>query len=88
MRAAVLVLGLVLLALGERALAMLVLLGRLLSFGEVAVRVLPFLHEDHSTQSNVRVTAFFHCAYSRSISEASIWGVHSLSLPQFFRRSS
>ena len=42
----------------------------------------------YSTQSNVLVTAFFHPAYSRSRWAASIGGVHSLSLPQFARRSS
>ena len=41
-----------------------------------------------STQSKVRVTAFFHWAYSLSRRPASICGVHSLSLTQFSRRSS
>ena len=40
------------------------------------------------TQSKVLVTAFFHWAYSASISSAPIFGVHSASLPQFWRRSS
>src|SRR5438874_5780498 len=42
----------------------------------------------YSTQSNVRVTAFFQNRYSLSRSAASILGVHSLSLPQLARRSS
>src|SRR5438874_3927603 len=42
----------------------------------------------YSTQSNVRVTAFFQSAYSLSRSAASIRGCHSLSLPQLARRSS
>ncbi len=41
-----------------------------------------------SIQSKVRVTAFFHMAYSLATFSESIWGVHSLSLPQFARRSS
>ena len=41
-----------------------------------------------STQSNVRVTAFFHCAYSCATVALSIFGVHSASLPQLERRSS
>ena len=46
------------------------------------------LDERHSAQSKVRVTAFFQSAYSRSTSALSMLGVHSLSLPQFSRRSS
>src|SRR5213592_4453695 len=45
-----------------------------------------FVYE--STQSKVRVTAFFQSAYSLSRSAGSIWGCHSLSLPQLARRSS
>ena len=41
-----------------------------------------------STQSKVRVTAFFQRLYSRSRVASSIDGVHSLSLAQFARRSS
>ena len=44
--------------------------------------------ERHSAQSKVRVTAFFQSAYSWSTLALSICGVHSLSLPQFSRRSS
>src|SRR6266568_4766798 len=80
----------------------LVLLVRLLTLGEVAVLLVfhgVLLHRGsqegghpqcvgHSTQSNVRVTAFFQSAYSLSRSAASIRGCHSLSLPQLARRSS
>ena len=93
---------LVLLALGERSLVMLVLLVRLLPGREVTVPVRSFVshgvlpspfglvraRERHSTQSNVRVTAFFHRPYPLSRSAASIRGCHSLSFPQFARRSS
>ncbi len=41
-----------------------------------------------STQSKVRVTAFFQSLYSRSRVASSIDGVHSLSFAQFARRSS
>ena len=41
-----------------------------------------------STQSNVLVTAFFHCAYSFATVALSIEGFHSASLPQLERRSS
>src|ERR1019366_5081223 len=44
--------------------------------------------ERHSAQSKVRVTAFFQSAYSWSTVAFSMCGVHSLSLPQFSRRSS
>src|SRR6188474_3357145 len=92
---------LVLLALGERSLVVLVLLVRLLPGREVTVPVrslvshgvlqspcLRSAREGHSTQSNVRVTAFFQSPYSLSRSAASIRGCHSLSFPQFARRSS
>src|SRR5215213_2003433 len=46
------------------------------------------LETGYSTQSNVRVTAFFQPLYSLSRSAASIWGSHSLSLAQLLRRSS
>ena len=42
----------------------------------------------YSTQSKVRVTAFFHWAYSFSRRSASIFGVYSASFAQFARRSS
>ncbi len=44
--------------------------------------------DPYCVQSKVRVTAFFHSAYSAEISSADMVGVHSLSLPQFARRSS
>src|ERR1700686_409783 len=42
----------------------------------------------HSAPSKGLVTAFFQRAYSRSTSALFMLGVHSLSLPQFSRRSS
>src|SRR5687768_12064706 len=41
----------------------------------------------HSTQSNVRVTAFFQPEYNFFRNVASIAGSHSFSLPQFRRNS-
>ena len=90
------------LTLGEVAVAVLLgivlLLG--LAFGEepvVLVLVLVVLSFSssvmwgapiYSTQSNVRVTAFFQFAYSDATLSADIWGFHSLSLPQYWRSSS
>src|SRR5918996_6006123 len=42
----------------------------------------------YSSQSIVRWTAFFQNPYSLSTSSFGSWGVHSLSFPQFARRSS
>src|SRR6266513_4411426 len=86
-RARLALVGLLLLTLGEVAVVVLLLrhaalLGRVRRNGGHFVRI------RHSTQSNVRVTAFFQSAYSLSRSAASIRGCHSLSLPQLARRSS